>query len=251
MISICLKSRRSRQEIAQERDARMEDAAKEAKEHAKQDGEEWNLADIDEGDGGRPVPLICKDPALNPRNGGSKVNRAERSAMEKLAEREQKKQTEAASVTSGDVHTWQTKDEPTGWADDGGAVSYHVEGSEPGKGVTTAEGGLSKFTDQKAVSSADHDSVSLADGATDSTGAPTDRTNIESGIGLDGLQELGARKTSPAEPIQQPTETSNPLQSSTIEQVDEESVPVPAHMLERLALLEAMDEDADEGGVRL
>lgn len=252
MIGICFQSRRSQQEIAKERDARMEDAAKEAKEQAKQDGEEWNVADKDEGDGGRPVPIIREDPVLNPRIGGSKVNRAERSAMEKLAAKEQKKQEDAASVTSGDVDTWHTKDEPTGWADHGGAVSSHADGSKSGKGVTAdVEGGLSKLNGQKAVTSADHEGVSAADGATDSTGAPTDRANIESGIGFDGLPELSASETSHAGPIQQPAETSNPLQSSTVEQVNEESVPTPTRLLDRLALLEEMDEDGDDGGVRL
>lgn len=213
MIGICFSSRRTQEEITKEREARMEDAAKEAKEQAKQDGEEWNEVDNDEGDGGQPAKLIGQHPALNPRIGGSKVNRAEQVAREKLEAKKLKKLEEAAKSTSGDVDTWDTKVEGSGWANQGVAVSFH----EPLK-------------------------------PSHETPAPVERASIDSDFGLDGTLKTGGKETSHAGPIQA-AETSNPVESSTIDGVNDESVPISTRLLGRLALLEAMDEE--DGGVRL
>lgn len=290
MIGICFKSRRSQEEIAKERDARMEDAAKEAKEQAKQDGEEWIEADNDEGDGGEPVEPKKQEPALNPRNGGSKVNRAERSARETIETKKRKDQEEAAAVASGDVDTRDEKNAVTEWANQGVAASSDVEGTEPSNGSkAVADGWLSHVIDQEAVSSADHEGVIPPDGATNSTvglanlddhgrtlsvdqgpsdsagqgilasnhkhlkpsndlPAPADGASIPSGFGFDGMQKMSAKETSHTGPIQT-AEGPNPPQNSTMDGVKEESVPIPAYMLERLALLEAMD--VEDGGVRL
>lgn len=294
MIGMCFKSRRNQEEIAKERDARMEDAAKEAKEQARQDGEEWIEADNDEGDGGEPAEPKKQEPALNPRNGGSNVNRAERSAREKIETKKRKDQEEAAAVASGDTDTRDEKNAVKEWADKGFPASSDVEGLNPSNGSkAVADGRLSHMIDQEAVSSADCEGVIPPDGAIHSTihstlwlanvddygrtlsvdqgplnsagqgilasdhkplkpsnevPDPADGASIQSGSGFDGMQEMSAREKSHTGPIQA-AEAPDPPQNSTMDVVKEESVPIPARMLERLALLEALD--AEDGGVRL
>lgn len=266
--------------MTKERNSRMEDAAQEAQEQVKQDGQEWSEADNDEGDGGQPVLLIRQDPALNPRDGGSKVNRAERLAREKVEAKKRKDQEKPAKVASRYVDTWNTKDEVPEWADQIVPVSTDEEGTKPSNGATSAvEGWLSKSTDREAVSWADHEGISPADGATKSSDerAKLDEhrrsLSVDQGLansasqgvlasdheplkpsnkssahfGFVAMQKTSARETSLAEPIQA-AEVSNPLQSPTSEGVDEESV-VSDLMLQRLASLESMD--SEEGGVPL
>lgn len=271
MIGICFKRRRNREELTKERDARMEDAAEEAKEQAKQDPEEWSEADNEEGDGGEPVRLISQEPTLNPRSGGSKVNRAERLAREKLEAKKRKEQDEASS---GDVDTWDTKNAATKQADQGVAMSSNAESKKLGNETTpAADGWLSNATGQHAALStdgpakmddhgqalsADQGRTKLADQQaltsndqslkpSDGIPATADRASSGSGFGFNGTEEMSARETSRAG-LSLVVETPNPPQASTIDGVDEESTP-SAYMLERLALLEAWD--AEDGGVRL
>lgn len=267
--------------MAKEREARMEDAAKEVREQVKQDGLEWSEADNDEGDGGRPVQLIRQDPAMNPRDGGSKVNQTERLAREKIESKKRKELKQAAKVVSGHVDTWNSKDEGAEWADRVVPAS-DVESTEPGSGTTAAvEGWLPKVPDREAVSSAGGATnptdglAKLDDGgrtlpvdqgpansasqgivASDNeilkplneVPAPVDHGNIDSDFGVEGTQQMSAKETKHDEPTQA-AETSSPLQSSTTDGVNGKSPPIPQSLLDRLALLEAMDEE--EGGVRL
>ncbi|MCJ1464932.1 hypothetical protein MMC07_003547 [Pseudocyphellaria aurata] len=230
VIGTCLKSRQSRQEMARERDARMEDVAEEARQQVKQDGQEWSEADNnDEDDGGQPVQLIKQDPALNPRNGDSKVNRAERLARENLAAKKQKEDEEAAKVASGDIDAWGTKNETTEWADQGVVVSSNIEGTKLDNATTAA------VEDERHSTSA-------------SRAAPGDRGSVDSGFGLDGMQEHGVNETSHAGVI--PATASFSLQKPTVDKTIDESVPVSTRLLDRLAMLDAMDDD-EEGGVPL
>lgn len=267
--------------MAKERDARMEYAAKEVKEQVKQDGQEWSEADNDEGDGGGPVQLIRQDPAMNPRHEGSKVNQTERLAREKIESNKRKEQKQAAKVASGHDNTWNSKDERAEWADRVVRAS-DVVGTEPGSGTTAAvEGWVPEVTGRQAVSSAvgvtkstdglaklDDGGRTLPDDQepansasqgfvasnnerlkpSNGVPAPADHAIINPGFGFDGTQQMSAKETKHGGPTQA-AETSNPLQSSTTDGANDKIPPIPQSLLDRLALLEAMDEE--EGGVRL
>lgn len=228
--------------MTRERNARMEDAAQEAQEQVKQDGQEWSEADNDEGDGGQPVQFIRQDPALDPRDGGSKVNRAERLARETVEAKKRKDQEKLAKVASRDVDTWNTKDEVLEWADQIVPVSSDGEGTKPSdERAKLDEHRLSLSIDQGPANSANQ-------GVVASDHEPLKPSNkISSRFGFVATQKTSARETSLVRPIQA-AEESNPLQSPTNEDVDEESV-ISDLMLQRLVSLESVDSDG--GGVPL
>lgn len=100
--------------ISSERARKLMSAAQEAQDRIKEEGVEWDIADVEEGDGGSPVAI---EPGSHPRSNGRgdnstsgappKMNAAARRAMEQQAvKRAQAKEEEKQTATGGGAKTW-------------------------------------------------------------------------------------------------------------------------------------------------
>lgn len=227
MIGISFKglqnSRDRRAKIAGEEAARQENAARDAREHVIQESQEWELADIDEGDGGDPVKLLRLDPARNPQNGSSKVNVAERSAKETLNANKSKEQEPAAKIEIANVSSRSRKN---------GILSSGDEGTLVSPGQKKKPAGYEIATQSYQV-----------------RGESTDRIGDDPKLGPDEVNKI-ITKGAGHEELDILIKKQGMASVSVDESNGEDIGAVPIYLLDRLALLEAMDMDED-GGVKL
>lgn len=210
----------------------------EVKQQIIQDGEEWNLADNDEGDGGSPPGLIASDPAST--NGTSKINRVERVAKEKLEAKKQNKREMAAVVGFAHQDRYNAKPVDGGTSFTKGFVNPNSQGVAMSKHHYT-----SNFADQGIPNSTTRIKDSIDQ---EITNQAIEKTTVL-GPEPDNTDQNAANEGNHAEPTKSGGKENTPEIMDSYPK-DKDDAPISARTLDRLGFLESMDAE-DDGGVKL